>query len=89
MVKFMQPVLVRKLKEEYKPSEGPASKTPAVAGQVLVKGDGSGAIQETKAKMYQLATVTCMYMMQWSRPDIINAVCRLVRHMTAPREAHV
>ena len=89
MVKFMQPVLVRKLEEEYKPSEGPASKTPAVAGQVLVKVDGNGAIQETKAKMYWSATVTCMYMMHWSHPDIFNAVCRLARHMTALSEAHV
>ena len=39
--------------------------------------------------MYRLATATCMYMMQWSRPDIFNAVCRLARHMTASREAHV
>ena len=37
MVKFMQPVLVQKLLEEYKSSECPASKTPAVAGQVLTK----------------------------------------------------
>ena len=30
-----------------------------------------------------------MYMMQWSRPDMFNAVHGLARHMTAPREAHV
>jgi len=28
-------------------------------------------------------------MMQWSHPDIFNAVCRLARHMTLPRKAHV
>ena len=58
MVKFKQPVLVCKLEEENKPSEGPALKTPAVAGQVLIKGNGDGAIQETKAKMYRSATAT-------------------------------
>jgi hypothetical protein len=35
-VRFTQPVLVRKLVEEYKPTQGPVSKTPAVSGQVLV-----------------------------------------------------
>ena len=39
-IKFTQPVLIQKLIEEYKPSYGPMSKTPVVAGQVLVKGDG-------------------------------------------------
>ena len=45
MVKFTQPVLVCKLEEEYTPPIGMASKTPAVTGQVLVKGDGDGALQ--------------------------------------------
>ena len=54
-----------------------------------MKGDGDGAVVESQAKMYHLATVTCMYMMQWSRLDIFNAVHGLARHMTAPKEAHV
>ena len=87
-VKFMQPVLVCKLEEEYMPPKGMASKTPAVAGQVLVKGNGDGAIQESIAKMYWSATATRMYMVQWSHPDTFNAVSGLARHMTAPREAH-
>ncbi len=52
MVKFTQPVLVQKLEEEYAPPDRVALKTPAVAGQVLVKGDGDGTVQESKAKMY-------------------------------------
>ena len=66
-----------------------ATKTPAVIGQVLVKGDGNGAVQESMAKMYRSATATCMYMMQWSHPDTFNAVRGLARHMTVPREAHI
>ena len=41
-MKFRQLVLVNKLMEEYKPSDGPSSKTPAVAGQVFMKGNGDG-----------------------------------------------
>jgi hypothetical protein len=46
----MQLVLVCKLEEEYMPPEGMALKTSAVAGQVLVKGDGNGAVQESVEK---------------------------------------
>lgn len=37
MVKFTQLVLVQKLLVEYKPSVGPASKSPAIVGQVMIK----------------------------------------------------
>ena len=70
-------------------TDGPVSKTPAVAGQVLVKGDGEGTVTSNQIKMYRSATATCMFMMQWSHPDIFNAVQGLAKHMTAPREAHV
>ena len=47
VVKFTQPVLVQKLQDEYIDElGGRASMTPAVAGQILVKGDGSGTISE-------------------------------------------
>ena len=85
----MQLVLVHKLEEEDMPPQEIASKTPAITGQVLVKGDGNGAVQESMAKMYWLATATCMYIMQWYHPDTFNAVYRLARHMTVPREAYI
>ena len=44
-VKFTQPVLVQKLKDEFlQETSGAFPKTPAVAGLVLIKGDGSGAL---------------------------------------------
>lgn len=50
MVKFMQPnlALVCKLMDEHMPSDGSASKIPAAAGHVLVKGDNNGAEVEAK-----------------------------------------
>ena len=88
-VKFTQPVLVQKLKDEYIVDiNGRSSMVPAVAGQILVKGDGSGGISEEKATKYRSATATLMYIMQWSRPDIYNATRGQSRHMKEPREAH-
>ncbi len=48
-----------------------------------------GAVAPDIAKIYWSVTATCMFMMQWSCPDIFTAVSGLARHMTAPREAHV
>jgi len=67
-VKFTQPVLIKKIKEKYKMFDSPVSKTSMVASQVLVKGDGEGTVSPKQIKMYHSATVTCMFMMQWSRP---------------------
>jgi hypothetical protein len=89
IIRFTQPVLIKKLKEEYEVPEGLVSRTPAVAGQVLVKGEGDDTVSVEQIKMYRSTTATCMFLMQWSRPDIFNAMQGLARHMTAPREAHV
>ena len=88
-VKFTQPVLFKKINNKHEMSDGPLSKTPAVAGQVLVKGDGEGTVSPNQIKLCRSVTATCMFMMQWLPPDIFNAVQGLARHMTAPREAHV
>ena len=86
----MQPVLVQKLEDEYLENNGEkALKTSAVAGQILVKGDGSGTTEERELTLYESANATCMYIMQWSRPDIYNATRGQSRQMASPREAHV
>jgi hypothetical protein len=73
-VKFMQPVLIKKINDEYKMSDSLVSKMPEVAGQVLMKGTGEGTVSPKQIKMYDSANATCMFMMQWSCPDIFNAV---------------
>ena len=84
-VKFTQPVLIKKINDEYKMTDGPVSTAPAVAGQ----GDGEGTVTSDQIKLYCSVTATCMFIMQWSCPNIFNAVRGLARHMTVPREAHV
>ena len=80
-VKFTQPVLVQKLKDEFDLSAGGAApKTPAVAGQVLIKGDGSGTLGGQRATKYRSGTAVLMFMEQWSRPDIYNATRNCARH---------
>ncbi len=88
-MKFTQLVLIQKLGDEFDLSGGgQAPKTPAVAGQVLVKGDGSGTLEGRDATKYQSGTAICMFVMQWSRPEIYNAARRCARQMSAPRLVH-
>ena len=82
-------MLVQKLEEEYKHPDSPISKTPAVAGQVLVKGDHNRAVVHETEKLYRSATVTCMFMMQSSQPDIFNVVQGLARHMGRLMSTHL
>ena len=51
-VKFTQPILVQKLWEEYGLMEGMVTRLPAVAGLVLVKGDGHGVMSDAESKLY-------------------------------------
>ena len=88
-VKFTQPVLVQKLEDEFDLPSGKAPKTPATAGQVLVRGDGSGAIDGKESTKYRSGTALCMFMMQWSKTDIYNATGGMSRQMAVPRMAHM
>ena len=53
-----------------------------------MKGDGSGQLDGKIVTEYRSATATCMFIMQWSRPEIYNATRGQARHMSAPREPH-
>jgi hypothetical protein len=87
--KFTQPVLIQKLKENHTPIMPRAPKTPAVIpGSNLCKGDGTKLITMEQATRYCSLVALIMYIMQWSRPDIINAGCSLARYMHAPNELH-
>lgn len=68
-------------------TDGPAMETPAVAEQVLMKGNWDGAVQESRY-IVPSATAIFIHMMQWPCLDILNAFCRLARYMPGPGEAH-
>ena len=50
-IKFIQPVLIMKINDDKKMSDGPVSKTSAVASQVLVKGDRDSTVSPKQIKM--------------------------------------
>jgi hypothetical protein len=72
-IKFTQPVLIQKLKENHTPIMSRTPKTPAVPGSNLCKGDGMDLITMEQATRYRSLVALIMYIMQWSRPDVYNA----------------
>ena len=60
-------------------TDGITVKLPAVAGQVLIKGNDSDTVSGALVKKYRSAT----------RTDIYNAVCSLACHMSAPKETQM
>lgn len=87
-LKFTQPVLVQKLQDEFDLSEGRIPKTPAAPGQELIKSNGGNDLHGKQVTTYRSGTAICMFIMQWSRPDIYNATRALSRHMSAPTTVH-
>ena len=87
-VKFTQPVLVQKLQDEFDLPGERIPKTLAAPGQGLLKSDGSNNFHRQRVKMYRSGTEICMFIMQWSRPDIYNAAMVLSRHISAPTAVH-
>ena len=71
-VRFTQPMLKQKLKDEYDVADGRAPNTPAREGQVLVRGDGSGQLSAAEA--------TEVRKLMRSRPERGNAVRGLALH---------
>ena len=71
-IKFTQPVLIKKLEDEFDIPSGGSSKTPAVSVQVLVRGDGSNAGIGKEHKVYRSGTATCM----GGRPEIADKSSR-------------
>jgi hypothetical protein len=87
-VKFTQPVLLKKLEEQFDIPTGTAPRSPASEGQELEKGDGSNALNSELTKTYRSGTATMMFMMQWSRSEIYNTVRSLSRYMKEPTTVH-
>ena len=66
-------MLVQKLAESFDVAGGRNPKTPAIAGQVLVRGDGSNMLGPKETTKFRSGTAICLFMTQWSRPEIFNA----------------
>jgi len=86
-LKFTQPVLLQSFVDEFElPTRTYGS--PAIGGSVLVPGTPSEVLGGMESTKYRSGVGKLMHMMQYSRPEIYNAVRDLARHMKSPTQVH-
>jgi hypothetical protein len=89
-VKFTQPVLIQSYEDEFELNKTRQVFTPEEQGKVLMKCDQGTKLGGKEQKKYRSGVGKLLHMMQWSRPEIYNAVRELLRFMTVgASDAHI
>ena len=86
-LKFTQPVMIQSFTDEFHIDK--EENIPASPGQVLLRCDERHRMNERLVKQYQSGVGKLLHMMRWSRPDILNAVRELSKHMMICNESHL
>jgi hypothetical protein len=87
-MKLTQPVLMQSFTDEFGVKAIDTPILPAKPGQVLVKGDCKDVLMTMKQTQYRSGVGKLRYLATWSRPDILNAVREISRHMKEPNQVH-
>jgi hypothetical protein len=86
-MKILQPVPVQSFKDEFDLKLDELIATPAVPGSTLSKGEpDTTPFQQFK---YHSGVGKLIHLAKWSRPEILNAVRDLARHMSTPSTNHL
>jgi hypothetical protein len=88
-IRFTQPVLLQSYTDEFNLPEETKPTTPADDGQILVPCEPSDGVKETEQTSYRTGVGKLLHMMRWSRPDILNPVRELSRHMKVAAPVHL
>ena len=85
-MKLTQPILVQSLQEEFKTSEKTLCALPVPNGKDLTS-EGEQLNEEEK-KIYRSGVSKLLFLMRYSRPDILNTVRELSRWMSDGATIH-
>ena len=86
-LKFTQPVMIQSFADEFEVA-GKEQELPATPNQILPRCEPEQAMPEKKQKKFRSGTGKLLHMMRWSRPDIVNSVKELSKHMKICNESH-
>jgi hypothetical protein len=87
-MKLTQPVLLQSFSDEFRVVEDKACHLPAKQGAVLTKGEGKTILDQEWQTKYRSGVGKLRYLATWSRPDIMNLVREVSRHMQQPSKEH-
>jgi len=89
-MRITQPVQIQSFKDEFKlPMEKDKPKILAEAGQVLVRPKMGEGLADEDQSVHMSGVGKLLHVMRWSRPDILNAVHELSKHMTSATQEHM
>jgi hypothetical protein len=89
-LKFTQPVLLQSFEDEFDlPIEKDKPNIPAEAGQVMARAEDGEKVTQEVQSTYRSGVGKVLHMMRWSRPEVLNAVRELSRHMTSVTLSHL
>jgi len=80
-MKITQPVLLQSFLDEFDIPKSGSWKTPAVPGEVLIRGDSQDIFDKSEQRIYRSGVGKMLHMCKYSRPEIINSVRELSRFM--------
>ena len=89
-IQLTQPVLIQSFQDEFNlPGKLADVKTPAPAGQILVKGPVEVQVDAAEQSVYRSGVGKLMHLMRWSKPVILNSVRELSRFFSGATVAHL
>ena len=88
-IKIVQPELITSFTESFKIPTGPRG-TPAVAGQVLLRGhDPADNVNDEQQKTFRSGIGKLLHLTAKSRPEIANSVREISKFMDGATPAHI
>ena len=89
-IQLTQPVLIQSFRDEFAIEDrGGEVSTPAVAGQILMKGPEELYVGGEEQSKYRSGVGKLMHLMRWSKPEILNSVRDLSRFFAGATTAHM
>jgi hypothetical protein len=88
-IRFTQPVLLQSYTDEFNIPADVVPSIPAEDGQILVPCEPADGVKESVQAMYRSGVGKLLHMMRWSRPEMLNSVRELSRHMKVASPVHV
>jgi hypothetical protein len=87
-MKLTQTVLLQSFTDDFGVVVTNKACLPAKPGQVLTKSEACEVLDAKERTKYRSGVGKLWYLAMWSRPDVLNAVREVSRHMQAPNKMH-
>lgn len=88
-LKITQPVLLQSLRDEFVLPDGEPPITPAIERTVLMRGKPEDHVSPDDQSVYRTGVGKLLYLMKWSRVEMLNSIRELSRFMSGATEAHM